>query len=134
MDSERVIRMVLNGQSRDLFTRDQLAICRRLHMPPMMDLIDVSELNSSEIALTQQFPPTYKYIIRSNAFEKSRVPAWCDRVLLGGRSVDCEVPSNSQVECRAYSSVQTLQMSDHRPVMALVSCPFTPISPTYQMT
>ncbi|GFF53911.1 inositol-1,4,5-trisphosphate 5-phosphatase 1 [Aspergillus lentulus] len=60
------------------------------------------------------FPPTYKYNVGTNYYdtsEKSRIPAWCDRILWKG----------SNIHQLHYDSA-CLQCSDHRPVWALFSC------------
>ncbi|PLB36711.1 SacI domain and endonuclease/exonuclease/phosphatase family protein [Aspergillus candidus] len=60
------------------------------------------------------FPPTYKFDIYSDNYdtsEKSRIPAWCDRILWRGSGL-----SQSK-----YDSAK-LYISDHRPVWAIFSC------------
>ncbi|KAK9585241.1 Inositol-1,4,5-trisphosphate 5-phosphatase 1 [Aspergillus fumigatus] len=60
------------------------------------------------------FPPTYKYDVGTNYYdtsEKSRIPAWCDRILWKG----------SNIHQLHYDSA-CLQCSDHRPVWAVFSC------------
>ncbi|THH32183.1 hypothetical protein EUX98_g2010 [Antrodiella citrinella] len=59
------------------------------------------------------FPPTYKYDRRSSTYdssEKSRAPAWCDRILW--RSND-----QSRVEQMHYRRYEA-NVSDHRPISA----------------
>ena len=59
------------------------------------------------------FPPTYKYVKGGNAYNRSKEPAWCDRILVRG---DCTVKN--------YSSVPETTCSDHKPVVAdiCISC------------
>ena len=60
-----------------------------------------------------EFAPTYKYDLFSDDWdtsEKARCPAWCDRVLFRGRG--CKLLH--------YGRNETLKMSDHRPVVALI--------------
>ncbi|KAJ5739679.1 hypothetical protein N7533_012463 [Penicillium manginii] len=60
------------------------------------------------------FAPTYKYDIGTDIYdtsEKSRIPAWCDRVLWRG--------SNMR---QTQYNVADLRISDHRPVFSVFDC------------
>ncbi|KAL4974356.1 SacI homology domain-containing protein [Aspergillus desertorum] len=60
------------------------------------------------------FPPTYKYDVGSDKYdtsEKSRIPAWCDRILWKG-------PDLRQL---GYGASH-MRLSDHRPVWATFTC------------
>jgi hypothetical protein len=59
-----------------------------------------------------EFPPTYKYdsgTDRYDSSKKQRVPSWTDRILW---------KRDNQIRSMSYSSIQTLQCSDHRPIFA----------------
>jgi endonuclease/exonuclease/phosphatase family metal-dependent hydrolase len=59
-----------------------------------------------------RFHPTYKYDNNSTQYdssEKNRIPAWTDRVLVSGQSVNITHYERSE-----------LMLSDHRPVKALL--------------
>eukprot|EP00045_Choanoeca_perplexa_P014663 m.174417 g.174417 ORF g.174417 m.174417 type:complete len:252 (+) comp16751_c0_seq28:2267-3022(+) len=59
------------------------------------------------------FLPTYKYDMLTDDYDtsdKQRVPAWTDRVLFRG-----------DVTCTTYQRIDTLRISDHRPVFALLT-------------
>ncbi|CEG48449.1 domain-containing protein [Plasmopara halstedii] len=63
------------------------------------------------------FPPTYKFQAGTSEYEKRpekklRAPAWCDRVLWKAKNP-------ADVKLCSYSSVLTLNLSDHKPVHAL---------------
>jgi endonuclease/exonuclease/phosphatase family metal-dependent hydrolase len=73
--------------------------------------------NFTEASIT--FKPTYKYDLNSEQFdsgEKSRVPSYCDRVLVRG-------PFAGGLEIKEYGSVQNQRRSDHRPVYAHLRIP-----------
>lgn len=60
------------------------------------------------------FAPTYKYNIGTDVYdtsEKSRIPAWCDRVLWRGTNMR-----------QTQYNVADLRISDHRPVFAGFDC------------
>lgn len=61
------------------------------------------------------FKPTYKFVNGTDRWDdsgKQRTPAWCDRVLTHG-------PTTTHF----YTSAAELKISDHRPVLALISVP-----------
>eukprot|EP00051_Salpingoeca_urceolata_P018935 m.270120 g.270120 ORF g.270120 m.270120 type:complete len:1335 (-) comp19310_c1_seq6:32-4036(-) len=68
-----------------------------------------------------EFAPTYKYDLFSDKWdtsEKNRTPSWTDRVLFRGPD---RSPKAADCEMLHYGRCDTLKMSDHRPVLALVA-------------
>lgn len=63
-----------------------------------------------------KFLPTYKYdrgtVDRFDSSEKSRVPAWCDRILFYAKKKEI-------VQARRYESVPEATLSDHKPIYAV---------------
>lgn len=60
---------------------------------------------------TPTFDPTYKYNLGTDAYDtsdKSRIPAWCDRILTKGDNLK-----------QIYYEAAPLRFSDHRPVWGL---------------
>lgn len=58
------------------------------------------------------FDPTYKFDKNTDIYdtsEKSRIPAWTDRILFKG----------SVLEQKAYQSIKAVKFSDHRPVFGI---------------
>lgn len=67
---------------------------------------------------TITFDPTYKFDLGHDVYdtsEKSRIPAWCDRILWKG----------DLLQQLSYGSTQTIRFSDHRPVYATFRCAVT---------
>ena len=74
------------------------------------------------------FAPTYKYdrgACRLDTSEKHRVPAYCDRILF--RS--CYKTEAETTSITEYGSVQSMNISDHRPVFATIKTFIKRISP-----
>lgn len=81
------------------------------------------------------FPPTYKYLVNTSS-EKGpadeswnwmplRWPSWTDRILYLPTT-----PSSSaqeDIKVHRYTSIPEIQSSDHRPVVAHISVPATPL-------
>ncbi|OKL60838.1 hypothetical protein UA08_03935 [Talaromyces atroroseus] len=69
-----------------------------------------------------KFAPTYKYDIGTDNYDtsdKSRIPAWCDRVLWKGAGL-------KQIDYRSAN----LKTSDHRPVLSLFDCAISIVDET----
>jgi len=101
---DNIIAAIESGGYESLFLSDQL-------MKEMKQNRGFRLRHFTEGSIT--FAPTYKYDRRSSEYdssEKSRAPAWCDRVLW--RSC---VPSRvSQINYQRYEA----NVSDHRPISA----------------
>ncbi|XP_031638466.1 synaptojanin-1 [Contarinia nasturtii] len=77
------------------------------------------------------FPPTYKYDLFSEDYdtsEKCRAPAWTDRVLWRRRKMlqDDAIYDWSEGRLLYYGRAE-LKQSDHRPVIAVISCEISKI-------
>ncbi|XP_053397394.1 inositol polyphosphate 5-phosphatase OCRL-like [Mercenaria mercenaria] len=101
MDINDVKELVSRGALHKLLPKDQLY--SQLATNVVYKTYTEGEIN---------FLPTYKYDPGTDNFdssEKSRIPAWCDRILWKGKG------------CRQiiYRSHPTLRISDHKPVSAL---------------
>ncbi|RPD80946.1 inositol polyphosphate phosphatase [Lentinus tigrinus ALCF2SS1-7] len=100
LDNERVRTLALMDDFDGLLAADQL---RRA--------IDDGEVFNGYQEGPLLFQPTYKYDLHSDNYdtgEKMRIPAWTDRILFKGNSLDLTVYSRAELKC-----------SDHRPVFAL---------------
>ncbi|KAH9931392.1 DNase I-like protein [Amylocystis lapponica] len=101
---DNVIASIKAGDLETLYAHDQLLKEMRLNRAFRLRSFMEGPL---------MFAPTYKYDRRSSEYdssEKSRVPAWCDRVLWRSRE-----PSRvEQLHYRRYEA----NISDHRPISA----------------
>ncbi|XP_025409047.1 inositol polyphosphate 5-phosphatase K-like isoform X1 [Sipha flava] len=59
------------------------------------------------------FPPTYRYIFGSSNYDLKRRPAWTDRILY--KTIDSS-HEKSELEVLSYNYINTIKLSDHRPV------------------
>ncbi|KAK3077430.1 hypothetical protein LTS18_010282, partial [Coniosporium uncinatum] len=103
LSDEKVRKHIENGDLESLYANDQL----NLQMVAGLTFPYYSEARIT-------FPPTYKYDLGTDTYdtsEKSRIPAWCDRVLRKG----------SNTRQTGYDAAP-LRFSDHRPVYATFQC------------
>ncbi|KAL5704916.1 hypothetical protein ACHQM5_023275 [Ranunculus cassubicifolius] len=66
-----------------------------------------------------EFKPTYKYDVGSSNYDTSnkvRIPSWTDRILF-----KTEKSSDLEAELHAYDSIDHIDISDHKPVRAVLS-------------
>ncbi|KAI5957782.1 hypothetical protein KGF57_003049 [Candida theae] len=101
--------------------------------------------NFSEGKIT--FPPTYKFHLNTAIYNTKRSPSWCDRVVylssyeeVGPNTLGQQFPKltssskanhdeivrQSLPEVKEYNSLDSLLMSDHRPIYLEISVPFSP--------
>lgn len=92
------------------------------------------------------FPPTYKFHLNTAIYNTKRSPSWCDRIVylssyeeVGQDNLDqhlLKLPSSNNSshervrfclpEVKEYNSLDSLLMSDHRPVYLEMTVPFNP--------
>lgn len=104
LDAPHVKELIKAGSLDKLYDNDQLNL-------QMVAGYTFQHFSESRIS----FPPTYKYDVGTDTYdtsEKSRIPAWCDRILRKGNGL-------RQI---AYDAVPSLRFSDHRPVYAAFVC------------
>ncbi|KAA8893460.1 SacI homology domain-containing protein [Sphaerosporella brunnea] len=104
LSDEKVRRLVDLGDLQTLYHNDQLHL-------QMVAGSTFPYYNESRIT----FNPTYKYDIGTDVYdtsEKSRIPAWCDRVLWKGKGL----------RQLSYGCASNIRFSDHRPVFSTFQC------------
>ncbi|XP_076912086.1 type I inositol polyphosphate 5-phosphatase 2-like isoform X1 [Bidens hawaiensis] len=112
---EEVRKLVAMKQWDELLYNDQL--CKVLRSGQVFDGWNEGVID---------FPPTYKYEVNSDRYvgenpkegEKSRTPAWCDRILWLGKGI----------KQLCYNRAE-IRMSDHRPVSAVFAIDTEVIDP-----
>ena len=103
---DSAIRAALEtNRTEELRAQDQLLSVKP--RSPALEHYQEGELN---------FAPTFKYAKKSHSYDYSKPPAWCDRVLYSGRSVQ-------QI---SYSRTESLH-SCHRPVSTTLLVPSRPL-------
>lgn len=123
----QVLNCIHTGQLDTLLTKDQLHQ-ELQRSSPLFRLRGFQEAGSPT-----RFAPTYKFDRSSQEYdtsEKSRVPAWCDRLLYRSAGVQSDLETNGHtgtkahesspgVRCLEYRSWPEVTISDHRPVSAI---------------
>ncbi|KAJ2547597.1 hypothetical protein EV175_005156 [Coemansia sp. RSA 1933] len=93
-----------------------------------LDQLRLAMLNKQAFATFEEadiaFAPTYKYALGTSDYDAKRRPAWCDRVLWWTRP-GCE----GGVRCTEYASVDSITISDHKPVRACLDIDVWSIDP-----
>ncbi|OJJ43013.1 hypothetical protein ASPZODRAFT_136894 [Penicilliopsis zonata CBS 506.65] len=103
LENQRVRDLIVKKDYEKLYNNDQLNL-------QMLGGRAFQFFSEGEI----RFAPTYKFDPGTNTYdtsEKSRIPAWCDRVLWKGENIR-----------QADYYAADLRFSDHRPVWALFDC------------
>lgn len=104
--------LLATGNVEDLQSYDQLQDRTRSRLHPL------ETFTEGKI----DFSPTYKYDRESDCFdssEKRRVPSYCDRILFASSSD----PLNGDMDIKSYESIDSMKISDHRPIAATVCLP-----------
>jgi hypothetical protein len=99
---EHVDTLIETKSIKELLALDQLASEKKLGH--VFDGFTEAEIT---------FLPSYKYDLNTDRYDtsqKKRIPSWADRVLY---------KSTGQVKPLRYDSVQSLRISDHRPVLCI---------------
>jgi hypothetical protein len=106
LSDDRARRLVHAGDLETLYENDQLNI-------QMVAGMVFQYYSESRIT----FPPTYRFDIGTDDYdtsEKTRIPAWCDRILRRGTNL-------RQIDY----NMAPLRFSDHRPVFGTFECTIT---------
>eukprot|EP00922_Rhytidocystis_sp_ex-Travisia-forbesii_P039235 GHVS01058388.1.p1 GENE.GHVS01058388.1~~GHVS01058388.1.p1 ORF type:complete len:361 (-),score=57.27 GHVS01058388.1:27-1109(-) len=124
---DEVVAMLNAQREQELINHDQYILSRRHHVSPF------GEFHEAPLA----FRPTYKYRRNSNFYDLKRTPAWCDRILYGGKKCPpCFQQGHGHRHGRHRTphqphSLNMLQYqdhhryftSDHKPVSAFLTVP-----------
>lgn len=95
-----------------LFACDQLNATKR-----SCELHPLQHFQEASSAAFMPFPPTYKFLEGSDAYDPRRTPSWTDRVLW--RS-NYHLHGQDPIAAVRYACISCMQQSDHRPVVATV--------------
>ncbi|KAI9226194.1 MAG: inositol polyphosphate phosphatase [Piptocephalis tieghemiana] len=125
-DNNLVRSMATSGKFSDLYRIDQLQKSRQSGLVFQ---------GYQELPLT--FPPTYRYNVGTNEYdtsEKFRIPAWTDRILYReshGRELEGikEHVKKGRLHQESYDAIQSIRLSDHRPIRALFSTEIMVVDP-----
>nr|PVC49502.1 hypothetical protein MACL_00002956 [Theileria orientalis] len=81
------------------------------NMAKMIGIPVINRLHEASI----QFQPTYKYKDGTKYYTTKRSPAWCDRIIFGGRLFE-----SRKINILSYKRNDNLMISDHRPVSSII--------------
>lgn len=122
LNNELVKSYIDQGKFKQLLSYDELVnysdsnlICCETKEKPekLLNDLSISPIFSGWNESLIEFLPTYKYTNGTNNWdssEKKRTPSWCDRIINWGA-----------FENHGYSSIQELNISDHKPVYSVLS-------------
>lgn len=118
-----------NEEVRDLCAAQQYSVLAQEDQLTMERRAGAAFCGYDEAPLT--FPPTYKYDVGTDLYDtsdKMRPPAWTDRVLFR-----C-THAHLGIDAHAYGSAQSVRLSDHRPVYALLDVDFCTVDQSVKET
>lgn len=72
------------------------------------------------------FPPTYKFDVKNNSYNKLRTPSYTDRILFRSKRKNC-------ITCTYYNCVSKVNVSDHKPVFGIYEVAVRPGRDTLTM-
>eukprot|EP00922_Rhytidocystis_sp_ex-Travisia-forbesii_P039242 GHVS01058395.1.p1 GENE.GHVS01058395.1~~GHVS01058395.1.p1 ORF type:complete len:1152 (-),score=117.00 GHVS01058395.1:1462-4917(-) len=124
---DEVVAMLNAQREQELINDDQYIISRKHHLSPF------GEWHEAPL----KFRPTYKYRRNSNFYDLKRTPAWCDRVLYGGKRCPLNyqhahghrsnrhraAPQPHSLKVLDYRDHNRYFTSDHKPVSAFLTIP-----------
>lgn len=98
--ADKIQYMVQKGQLEELLSKDQL-----------MDIKSQNRVFKGYEEQPISFRPTYRYLVGTSTYDLQRRPAWTDRVLY-------RAAQGRDIKPIYYSSIGSLNVSDHKPVEA----------------
>ncbi|UKK00870.2 phosphoinositide 5-phosphatase [Theileria orientalis] len=105
LEKQVVLNLLKKMEYAKLLNYDEFNMARMIGIPVM------NKLHEAEI----QFQPTYKYKDGTKYYTTKRSPAWCDRIIFGGRLFE-----SRKISILSYKRNDNLMISDHRPVSSII--------------